>query len=437
MEAVLHVEPITRSTPAPLSIGYSDYLFFGERVDDDDENLGHTASNIRLGCPLVADDLGSTRTSIPLVKTFEYAPDPSRKKGNVYSETTHFFLDQKYLIPFRSKICSGLGQGLRLTHVPGLNEIRRHVTGMSEPVCDARADIVTDLLQRDQRFSQTRNRPLYDWISEDLSPNLSKLTTSNLSFDTGQTSRMIHRYMDQVHRTSNDLTQRHVRDISSILTPEVALTPVHFSSADPIIRPLQQFRNHLIPHSLDLKSFGTIPLADLDKVDYNPFQFQAVCDLLDSIPLTDFNLDLIVSTDCTIELFHINVGVNRIAQFRDSDLGLYHPKSILEDYLSEGVMEDIIRRFYHYHSNMTDELRDELRSKSVKLKIVKTITDEAIILLYRSNSTSHEPPLCGVYFDIALQSLAPMTIVPEVAIDSIPSGNQYSSDAILPYWNYR
>jgi hypothetical protein len=88
-------------------------------------------------------------------------------------------------------------------------------------------------------------------------------------------------------------------------------------------------------------------------------------------------------------------------------------RNILRDYLSENVVNDILQKFVYYHSDITAEIQDIIKFGSVKMKIIKTITDEAIVLVYRGSSPADEPPLCGVYFDIAHLSLAPMSIMRE------------------------
>lgn len=413
MEAVLHIEPIIRQTRAPIAVGHTDYIFFGERLNEDGENVGSTTANIRLGCPLETPDLGSTRSCIPLVKTFEYSPDFSRSKGNVYSETIHYFKDRKFLIPFRSKLRSGLGQNMRITHLPGLNLVREHITGETVPVCDPRAEIISDLLLTDSRFSENKNRPLRDWLTEELTTSLARTPVNALSFDTFDMARMIHRYGDQVSRTSSDLTQQSLKDIAAIVAPETNLIPRHYFTDDPVSRHLLDFRNRLVPHDLDLRSFGRLPIDTLDNIEYNSFAFQSVCDIIDCIPLTDFNIDLVINRNSDVEFYHEHVALNRLGQFEDNDTGLYTPRTILEHYLTENILNEMLQKFVHYHSDMTPEIEEIICSNPVKIKIIKTISDEAAVLLYRYNSLPDEPPLCGVYFDIALQSLAPMTIIPE------------------------
>lgn len=413
MEAVLHIEPIIRQTRAPIAVGHTDYIFFGEKLTEDGENVGSTTSNMRLGCPLETPDIGSTRSCIPLVKTIEFLPDLSRDKGNIYSETIHYLKDRRFLIPFRSKLRSGLGQGMRLTHIPGLNLVRGHVSGDRHPVCDPRAEIVSDLLLRDQRFSNNNNKPLRDWLTEELTTSLSKMTVNTLSFDTTDINRMIHRYSDQVSRTSSDLTTHGLRDITSIIAPEIPLAPPHYYSEMAISRHLTEYRTLMTPSELDFRSFGRIPIDTLDNIDYNPFAFQGICDILDCIPLTDFNVDLVISQDASVNFYHEHIALDRFGQFEDNDSGLYQPQTILEDFLTGTILNEMLQKFVHYHSAMTPELEETICANPVKIKVLKTITDEAAVLLYRHNSAPDEPPLCGVYFDIALQSLAPMTIIPE------------------------
>ena len=417
MEAVLHIEPIIRQTRAPLSVGHTDYIFYGEKPNEDGENVGTPVSSLKLGCPLESVDGGSTRSHVPLVKTIEYMPDFSRDKGHVYAETLHYFKDQQILIPFRSKIRTGLGQGTRFTHLPSLNLIRENITGLPFKVNDPRAEIVEDILLRDHVFDNRENNPLKEWINDELSIILSKKTTNQLSFDTSDITSMTNRYIHQIHHTPSEFSSRHLKEIMTIVSPESFTIPHRYLSDDSIKRYLADFKNNLIPHQFNFRSFGCIPIGKIDRIDYNPFEFQKICELIDRIPLTDFNVDIVVTQDCDIVFYHEHIALDRFENIEDSETGLYRAETILKEYFDGYMLNEMLHKFVLYHSEMTSEIEDLIDYNAVKIKIIKTLSDEAAILLYRANSSSDNPPLCGVYFDIALQSLAPMSIISEPIIN--------------------
>jgi hypothetical protein len=167
-----------------------------------------------------------------------------------------------------------------------------------------------------------------------------------------------------------------------------------------------------VHHPVDLKSMGTIPLYLLERTVVNHFQFKSVCELLDIIPLTDFNVDLVLEIDGSIAMFYDHLALNRLGMFLDNDAGLYSGRTVLEDYLTGSVMNDIMELFVNFHPELTQEIYDLIYRSAVKIKVIKTITDESAVLLYPLHSDSDVKPLCGVYFDMALMSLSPLSIIP-------------------------
>lgn len=428
MDAVLHIEPINRSIPAPITVGHKDFVFYGEKLTEDDENIGSPSSSVllgcpfnpsysksdfRVGCPLESLDVGSTQTSIPVIKTIEYAPDYTRPKGHVYTETLHYLKDNKHLIPFRSKIRTGLGQNSRITHLPSLNAIRHDITGHRETIKDPRSEIVADLLLRDQSFLRRNNYPLRDWINTELIGELDRTPVNELSFHTGKITSVIHRYINQVRSTSSELSTESLNTIRSVINPENKITPPVYFSKNAISKTLGDFREASINHGFDFSSLGRIPIERVERVEYNPFSFQDICDLIDRIPITDFNVDFVFGMEGNIEFYHEHIAFDRFSVFADNDLNLYPPGTIIKDYFDAFTLNEIIEKFITAHSGITNDIAEILDYEPVKIKIIKTITDEAAILLYRYNGTNHEPPLCGVYFDIAIQSLAPLSIIQE------------------------
>jgi hypothetical protein len=411
MVAVLHAEPIFRNTHVPLNIGHNEDIFYGESVDHDSENTGAKSCHLRLGCPLEAVDLGSSASQIPMVKTIEYSPDFSRDSGNVYTETLHFFKDRKTFVPFRTTIRSGLGSGLRFNHLPSLNAVRNDIVGISRGVSDPRTEFVTDILLTDEMFRRRDSTALKDWIRDDLTRTLADETTSVLTFSDDIMACRINKYIRQLHETSSELTLTSLRDIVATLSPKPTLVPSNFLSTEPLKYSLDDMRMSMVNNPYNFKSFGRIPIDRFDNIDYNPPSFKMLAELIDTIPLTDFNVDMVISQDNDVEFFHDNILTDRFNVFSDYEAGAYDPKTIFDHYVNGYTANEIIHQFIQHHSAMTDALRDTLEHSAVKIKLIKTITDEAAVFLYAGNSDSKEKPFCGVYFDLALQSLAPLSII--------------------------
>lgn len=413
MAAILHIEPITRQTPTPLSVGHTDYLSYGDRLGEEGESSGGADADLRMGCPMEPVDCGSTRSHIPLVKTIEYNPDYSRPLGNVYSETIHYLTPRKSLVPLRTKIRSGMSQGLRFNHLPSLNYIRRDLSGSDRMVVDPRPDIVNGLFLKDKIFQDKPNHPLEDWLQYDLTDNLSKSQVIDMRLDTDYISQMIKRCSRQIHSTPSEINTRHLEDISSIISSNIDSLPPIYGADQAIRQNLQDFKNRMVPHGFDLRSPGRLPVERLPRIDYNPFRFQAIAEVLDQTPLTDLNVEVVVGGGRTIEFLHAHTAVDRIAAFDDADFGVGSPIDIVYDMLDGLFTAQLFESFIRYHTFMTPETERELLNYPTKIKITKTIADEALIQLFRHDSKAGEEPLCGVYFDLALQSLAPMSAVLE------------------------
>lgn len=416
MEAILHIQPITRQTQAPLHIGHIDHISYGEILTEDGENIGTPSSYMALGCPLHTPDMGSTRSHIPLVKTIEYVPDPLRDQGHIYSETLHYIKDKKLLIPYRTKIHSGAGQGLRLSHLPSLNVIRQDITGVTETVCDPRQEIVLDLLMKDSFFEKHRGMPLHDWLCDELTMFLSHYPVNELVFGKEPITTMVQNYVQQIKHTPFDLTPKGLKDIVRTIIPPSSSIPSHYFSTSPLERPFNQFKEHFINTGADFTLLKQIPVRQLSCIDYNPPEFKEVCEALDKIPLTDFNIDLVVNTGNEIEFYHEHLAINRFASFDDAGIYQYANNDLM-DHFDFSFVNTLLGKFVHHHSHLDSELIDIIHTQPLKIKVMKTMNDEAAILLYRYDSDSKETPLCGVYFDIALQSLSPLSIIAE----SIPN----------------
>jgi len=414
MECVLHVQPIVRRINVPITIGHTEYLFYGEHPEEEGENpVGDTAACTRLGCPLEDIDCGQKRSNISLVKTFEFMPDLTRRSGNVYMDTIHYFKDQKYLIPLTTKIHSGLSNGLRVSHLPSLNFIRKDLTGLDHRVCESRSELVSELLKNDSHFLKNKNHPVTDWVRDDLIYALSSSQITDTQFDINKFLSMIRAYMSRIKSTPHELTRYHLQSVLDVIGLEQETIPVSYVSSDVLAKPVLDVRRLLVPHEVDLRSHGKINVDNLPMIDYNPKGFAPIMVLLDDLPVTDLNIDVVVEPDGSISFVHEHIVMNRLGEFDDNDIGMYAPESLVEDLIAEDVLQDILKRFVKHHSSIDDDLRNIICTEPIKIKIIKTIEDESLILLYRYNSKSGDDPLCGVHFDIALESLAPLSIIPE------------------------
>ena len=105
--------------------------------------------------------------------------------------------------------------------------------------------------------------------------------------------------------------------------------------------------------------------------------------------------------------------MDRITQYQDSDLCHVDPNEILTDRIigDPQIFFDILEKFLISYPGLDDTSFRTIVEQPIKMKIIKTIIDESAILLFRYNCDEKEPPICGVYFDIAALSLSPMTIV--------------------------
>jgi hypothetical protein len=366
-----------------------------------------------VGEPLDTPEAGRhTQLQLPLVKTIGRTPDFTRDTGSLYVESIHY-VHNNHLIPFRSKVRSGLGASVRFTHLPSLNLSRSLITGFNHPVIDPRADIITDMMLRDNHFHKRPNMPLREWITEELTPKLAHQQWNEMTFDVGGINQMIARYKEQIHRTHSELTQRSLGDIAKSVVGDFSMVLPQYTVNEPIQRHRLDFANRLVPCPIDFKSYGELRFDNFsgDKMEYNPFTFQSFCDLLDAIPLSDFNVDVIVDTEGEIRHYIEHLAHDRIGMFQDNDTGIYAPTTLLKEYFDRMAMNDLLRTFAETHGGVTPEIEDVLSAEPVKIKLMKTITDEAAILVYRYDSGSDAELLCGVYFDIAAQSLSPMSIM--------------------------
>jgi hypothetical protein len=387
-------------------------------MEEEHDNLGEPAVFVPLGFPVEGVDLGSTRSYIPLIKTIECMPDLERRTGMIYFESVYYFKDSKYLIPIRSKIQSGRSEGLCITHLPSLNYVRQDLTGDSRKVNDAKGEIISSLVDSDRRFVDNHRHPINEWIKHDMLHTLETSTVTDIRFDTKRLGGFLDSFVDETQRVPYEMSQHHLKRVLNSVSIENETIPSSYFSTDVISKSMLGVKHRMIPSHHDFKSLGRLPVESIPNLEYNPFAFQDVLAILDNSPVTDCNIDVIVQTDNTIIHLDNHLTVNRLGLFKDNEIGAFSSDTLLDSFLNDYVLLMIIEKFHAYHSAVKndDELRHILNAEPVKLKIIKTINDEALILLFRYNSSGRDRPLCGVYFDIALQSLAPLTIIPETKL---------------------
>lgn len=414
MESVLHAEPLVRAIDPPFSIGHHDYVFYGEAEGEDDER-GWALSHLKLGSPLQTPDLGSQRNQVSLVKTIGYYPDTSRHHGNIYTETLHYFdPERKFLIPYRTKLRSGLNQYQRLNHLPSLNLIRNLLNFEESPIVDAHAAIVNDLLLQERLFEKRNNKYLKSWIAEDLSVYLDHKSYNNLSFNTADFTKTVKKFSDYIHQTPYEFSLHNLKSISQLFSSDPNLVPIQYLSDTPIYFNRDLLQNRLVNCPVDLKSYGRLAIESLSQIERNPYWAQSIADTIDALSLTDINIDLIVSTDNEIDFYLEHLGVDRFCQFEDNDLRHYKAEDVIKETFDGYLLNDFLKSLVEKHDMIGDEIREIITNEPIKLKLLKTLSDEAAILLYRCQTRSTDHPLCGVYFDLAVSSLAPLSVVPQI-----------------------
>lgn len=435
MGGILHVEPIMRRIKPPLTIGHTDFITYGSKIPeddnsklhktlsdeldfrtpqcyDDDELLGDSAVFMQLGSPLETIDFGSNAACVPLVKTIECMSDDTSDKL-IYTESVHYLKDQKFLIPLRTKIHTGRSEGLRVSHLPSLNYARKDLSGDTRTVNEVRSEIVSELVEKDKYFVRNYRHPVINWIKDDLVNNLSTSPITDIRFDTERLNQTIYNFIDDVERVPHEMNSHHLRRVMSKISLEGETIPSSYFSDDVLHRTLLDIKQRIVPNSFNFRSCGRLPIDNIPNLEYNPQAFQSILGKIDRLSLTDYNVDVIVEANDRISFIKDHVAVDRFSEIYDRSVFTPNEVSSNEtDIVNEQTLRQLLDNFRKYHSAVkdNDELQSILCLEPVKIKIIKTMADEALILVYRFNSTSKDDPLCGVYFDIALQSLAPLTI---------------------------
>ena len=413
MESLLHIQPITRDIDRPLSVGHSHYIMVGELgFEDQDEPTGEHSVEHQIGAPLYSLDHGRHRVHVPLFKSFECMPDRGRPGKQVYLETIHYLKDSKHLIPLRTKIQSGQSQGLRLSHLPSLDFVRRDMCGSGFGITDHRTTIMQSMFERDFQLQRHQSHPIVNWVHDELIPYLDGSNVVVSDFDSRNVQDQMEKLRHAVLASPYDINSQHVTSLHRIMGLEHESYPISYYSRDVVSHRIDDLTHLCVHHGLDLNSHGKLKIHEMANVEYNPVAFQGICSIIDQIPLTDFNIDLIIEVDGEISFYHEHHAVHRLARLEDHDIGAYSSEALLSSLVNEYCLRSIRRLFAKHHCLMTDRAAAIVENYAVKMKIVKTIEDEACILLYENNSSSTAEPLCGVYFDIALQSLAPVSTSP-------------------------
>ena len=414
MEAVLHIEKIEREVDFPLSFGDTDYLYYGESNNDDGMDEDAYTAEMRVGHPMTMADVGSTLSVIPMVKTFGVSKALDRNAPPLLTETTHVLADDKYLIPFKSKVHVGTTHAVRLSHLPGLRHIRNKIIGYEPRPQDPMGDIMEDLMTTDVRFQKKKAHPVMEWARDDLSHILANQAACPFGFAAKLFDDRITQFSNAILDVPYDLQRHNMRDVGRSILLQGENTPVDFCIPDVVSYSISTLRAGAIRGGDDLQSHGPLNVNHVPKMVRNPSYFNRVVEFFDQLPLTDINVDLLVTPRGEISLFHVNVAVNRMSwyssEYPDRGIG----EELLRGSLDSNTIRKIVKSIATFHPMLSHSESELLVNHGVKLKIIKTIMDELTILIYPYQSDEKADPICGVYFDISLLSLAPLSIVPSL-----------------------
>lgn len=408
MEIVLHAQKITRELNAPVHVGDEDYMFFGSKAEGEDDIIH--PSQIRLGSPLCEEFGSSHRDHIPMLKTFGFGPDFSEKGGRLYTETVHLITPTRDIIPFRTKIQSGPMKGTRISHLPNLNYIRNQFNLLTPPVRSPTPRIVDDLVESDDVFTSRTKHPIVEWIKEDLIDDIEALPSAELSFSDSPISYRIGKFLNSVEGSSyHDMNKRTLTNVANTIVPNPMGLPIMFQQREVAYNRLGNLIKSNRSNDYNLDSYGNITTPDISSILRNPRGFGDVLEFLDSLPFSDVNVDVVMNGR-EILLFHSSFMVNRYstdARPTTGELSEWHPDRFWFDH---ACLKKVVTRFIKRFSWDKPNLVDYIQTHPIKLKIVKTISDEAVVFIYEAASGENAEPLCGAYFDIALMSLAPFSV---------------------------
>lgn len=413
MSSILHFEPLRRQIAPPLAIGHSECVEFGSKLcaNPEEEEYAPPAASILMGAPLIDVTQSPAMDHVPLVKTIESVPDPDSDQGHIFCETLHFRTSDDLFIPIRHKVRSMSGGVARFTHLPSLNAVRQRLGGWSQPVADPRFEIINEMVLYDRYFHNNARHPIVDFVRDELLPAVSHATATPLHFDTHHVHQMVDTLVRDITNTPWEMNKHHLRMMLPNLVTNIHHLPVDLTSTDPVIVSLHDLKSRVQSHGVDLRSWGRIDISTIPRVDINPFRFRRIAELLDACPLTDLNIEAVVGVDNEIHMVPLYMAIDRLAEFSHCHQAVDDGDMAAEQLIHDVVNAKIMDLVFEHHTALTNEQRDILNTQAVKLKIIKTLSDEALILLYRGGHTPTEEPLCAIYFDFALMSLAPLSII--------------------------
>lgn len=412
MDTYLHIEPMHRVVNGPLSAGSTNFISFGER---DLENDGY--AGIVVGAPLTSIDSGAHCSQIPLMKSFEITNGSKRDDERVITETISFLTKDMSLLPVRTKIHTGSSEGNRICHTPSLNRVRELIVGMAFPVIPVNTEVVDILLNDDVQFQAMRDSQVAEWMRYDLMARLVRCPIGHVDFDGYATKKMVFEFANTACDIAGDMSIMQARELEGILNPESAAIPLRYADAHPIETRLALTNVGRISTGGDFKLADPLRIDHLPNIDRNPTAFRQILSLIDTLPLTDLNIDLVVGNDDDVLAVYANCVANRVRDYISGTSSAETAKLLMANLVNAPVVHEIMEKFATSHSSCSDDkIYHQISLRPIKLKIIKTIRDEILILLYAIDSTAKDLPICGVYYDIAIESLASMGLMfkPEV-----------------------
>lgn len=417
MESILHIEPLVSEIKNEQSIGDTSFVYYGNGDLEEDDDVGHVAGRIRLGAPIEPIPGGPESQVIKLIKTFEYYPDPSGRFENIFSDTIHLHHDKKF-IPIRTSVRVGPSDMMKYSHLPSLDFARTYLTGSfpsaeASYVVDPISQMVDNLLTYDRMCKAKSRHPIIEWAKDDLIHILSKQYLVNSLFDGNFLIDRIIKFRNRIEDAPyTDLSPRYVSDLLKTLIVSKESVPNSYLTESPIRTTPAEFKLRTSSYFGNLKSYGSLQFSDKSSIEVNPKRFPFTLGYLDDFNFTDLNIDIIFA-DGRIVKTYPHVVEDRIVRIAFDFNELENPHNYIEDMITCDDITTILREFVHAY-NYQDHVVKTIMNEPLKIKIIKTITDQVAFLIYKFHTGPNDPPLCGVHFDIPLLALAPMSVVPAI-----------------------
>jgi hypothetical protein len=415
--STIHAEVLKRAPVGHEEVGFStigDRLNLPvaevpthDRYDDEGDNQSIVMS---VGDPL------AIRIDHPhkILKTMGIS---SKGGKDSLTSTLHYIFDEKTVVPYRTKIETGPQAGNVVTHMPNLNYIRSAVFGASGISTDCTSAIVEEVV----KIQQTGRRSSFsgEWAEENLIPIVERCPSTRLDFGSRWFLDFGDGLIEEMDKVDGYSFGGSDADrLVDMVIPPMKYLPTAFSSYTENAAPM----NHLWP--LYYRNFsewnnGTpieIPnLPPKARFMTNPTGFPSTLNFLDRLPFTDVNVDILM----TVEKVHhfVNSGIyNRYSGYSLRNLGNIEYDEQLELLFPIDVLRWVVMEFsrspgFHW------QVAYEIETRPIKMKIVKTIGEEASVFIYDYASDEKAAPICGAYFDISLVSLAPTSIMdPSISV---------------------